>query len=408
MESPSSNAPALQGPQLWIDLARRFAVRVLRADLAREGAASDERAALGSRGESDLTANYLAWRRAMLWISGCALTLTAALGVSDWIGTLTATPAEMAESLGLQAGMGDERLMTSLVDIDQALSTVLFLPTVIAAWFVIRAALRWTDVRASIRSARIGWMVLFGVPLAASMMPWNAAIEGMAGMGAEAEAQMQQFRSGIGLMIALALFMKIGPAVIGLCGGIVRSSMTVKTLLPESPLPGWAAVAFGPIYGLLLVVVMVIVLQTSGSPLIVLALAALVASPLTYLQKWRAVLRAHSGDEVSGIVLPIRDRASLLNLVGVVLLATFLMTSSNFTWLQALTFLAAAVSSMMLMTLVAGDMLVVLIGASWQQTQSLGSSELATRLDAKLAELDRHGIDTGRPGAVAGDLAASV
>lgn len=406
MESPSRPASTVTGPQLWIENARRFAVRVLRADLAREGAAPDERAALGSRGESELTANYLAWRRAMLWISGCALTLTAALGVSDWIGTLTATPAEMAESLGLQAV--DERLMTSLVDIDQALSTVLFLPTVIAAWFVIRAALRWTDVGASIRSARIGWMVLFGVPLAASMMPWNAAIEGMADMGAEVEAQMQQFRSGIGLMIALALFMKIGPAVIGLCGGIVRSSMTVKTLLPESPLPGWAAVAFGPIYGLLLVVVMVIVLQTSGSPLIVLALAALVASPLTYLQKWRAVLRAHSSDEVSGVVLPIRDRASLLNLVGVVLLATFLMTSSNFTWLQALTFLAAAVSSMMLMTLVAGDMLVVLIGASWQQTQSLGSSELAARLDAKLAELDRHGIDTGRPGAVAGDLAASV
>lgn len=406
MESPSRPASTVTGPQLWIENARRFAVRVLRADLAREGAAPDERAALGSRGESELTANYLAWRRAMLWISGCALTLTAALGVSDWIGTLTATPAEMAESLGLQAV--DERLMTSLVDIDQALSTVLFLPTVIAAWFVIRAALRWTDVGPSIRSARIGWMVLFGVPLAASMMPWNAAIEGMADMGAEVEAQMQQFRSGIGLMIALALFMKIGPAVIGLCGGIVRSSMTVKTLLPESPLPGWAAVAFGPIYGLLLVVVMVIVLQTSGSPLIVLALAALVASPLTYLQKWRAVLRAHSSDEVSGVVLPIRDRASLLNLVGVVLLATFLMTSSNFTWLQALTFLAAAVSSMMLMTLVAGDMLVVLIGASWQQTQSLGSSELAARLDAKLAELDRHGIDTGRPGAVAGDLAASV
>ncbi|MBK8978413.1 MAG: hypothetical protein IPM29_21135 [Planctomycetes bacterium] len=357
------------------ELAQRFLNRARRGDLSTDHAQDDEREALRERIESPLGQDYAAWRRAALWVAGALLALTALLNLANWIDALTQDDSTFG---GLP-----RRVRSDLSALVAVLESALFLSAAVAAVFVIGAARQWTDLGSSRRSARIAWALLFLTPIVMAVIPWSALVSNE-GLG-EAESTMLQ--ASVGLIIAIALFMKIGPVVIGLCAGVVRSSMTVKTLLPESPLPGWAAVAFAPLYALLLIVVMVIVHQTSGNVVLFLGIGALVASPLTYLLRARDLLRPHRAEEISTVLVGIRTRAAILNLAGIALLGIFVLTKADLGVLQGLGFVSAALGGALLMTVVAADLMIDLIGAEWRQSHTAESASLRAQLDAKLAEL---------------------
>ena len=46
---------------------------------------------------------------------------------------------------------------------------------------------------------------------------------------------------------------------------MIRSSMTLKTLVPESPMTGWAAALVAPLYSIFLLVVFALVNQAYGN-----------------------------------------------------------------------------------------------------------------------------------------------
>ncbi len=352
--------------QRVLTLARVFARRSARSDFQREHALPEERAALAAAEKpvtDGLAQDYAAWRRSMLWLAAAVMCANLVLKGIGWI-----------ESLAAEGQAAGVTLLTTILFAVIPASTVL---TFLAAWW-------WASLRRSRRLARFAWFVLFLTPLAASAVPWIKIID----PDLDPQAQI-----GGGFVIGFLLFFYVAPAVVALCAGIIRSSMTVKTLLPESPAPGWAAVLFGPFYGLMLLSLLVLLNQMLGSAMLLFAIGAMVVAPLLYVWNARRVLRPHTPAEATGIVLGIRRKAAALNLVGVVLLSIWMLEHvPNADVLDLLELVVGFLGSVLLLTVVAADFILAMLCLGYRKAKDFFGSSYMPVLDAKFEALEAVGL----------------
>jgi hypothetical protein len=341
------------------ELAKVFVRRAMRGDLQQERARDDERAALQQAQPpctDPLVQDYAAWRRALLGIAATALTLTTLIALFDhrWF----AAEGEMGKVLGL-------------------LQWVLLLANGVGAVCVAFAMLRWTDLPRSRLLARSGWLVMFLTPLAIAVVPWPRVVGG----GGDAAARAAQV--ALGLQLGIGLFLHIAPNAIALFVGASRSAMTLKTLLPEHPAPGWMAAIVGPLYAVFLVAMIAILNQVTGNLLLVAGVVCLMISPLLLVRRARDLLRPHTNEEAAAIVRQLRNVAALCNAAGVVLFAIWIVGLETFSVLNAIEFVLAMAGSVTLLTVVGADVVLALLYRGFQQAQQFQGSALADALARK-------------------------
>ena len=266
-----NETPTPTSPRAPHELALDFAGRAIRADLSNDTLRDDEAEALQGITDSKPAMVYLAWRRCALWTAGVALGLSVVLGLPTLAELFDQTPDEFSQEMfGVPTATPP---VHDLLELDQGLSLLLVFAVGFAAFALVQGARKWTDIKASVRLGRYAVLSAVGGPLALSMIPWTRLVDWdwlktqNQDPNATAEQISQQIEaasSSIGLLFAFALFIKVGPAVIGLCSGIIRSSATLKTFLPESFLPGWTIAAFTPVYAILMITIVILLNQTSG------------------------------------------------------------------------------------------------------------------------------------------------
>ncbi|MCA8951456.1 MAG: hypothetical protein KDE27_18255 [Planctomycetes bacterium] len=386
------------------ELAQRFVRRVTAADFQRERAADDERAELAAAAaavEPPLAQDYAAWRRAGLWLAAVLLSLAGVLSVIDYQSfgsalaeqALTSQGAEVTEAHLEQALKNVENAVGAgnLELLDNLQMTILGSKLVVAL-FAVLAALRWVRVRESRRMSLLAFVVALGVPLVLAAIPWTRFMdleEPARGLGL---GQAAQIKAMLGLVLASAFAAMLIPKLFSVFPGILRSAMTLKTLLPESAIPGWAVIAFAPIYAVFLMILLSVINQMQASTVLTLGVGALVAAPVLYVVHAKDVVRGHSADEVTELIRKVRSKVLLCNGFGIILLVIYLFDLESVPVLTKLHMLIEGFGSVVLTMVVFSDMALPLLGLEFRQSRELQGSSLAESLQARLGELDAAGL----------------
>jgi len=205
-------------------------------------------------------------------------------------------------------------------------------------------------------------------------------------------AQRDGIRQVFGILFALSFFMIVGPKAISLFPGIMRSSMTLKTMLPEASAPGWASVMVAPVYSIFLIMVASTIIQVQGSTTLLVGIAFLMAAPLVYLFKANDVLLPHNEQDAARIVVGVRRLAGVFNAIGTILLAIFLIENTAFGILDALRFGLSVGAGIALLTVVASDFILALLWTSYTQNKAFQGTDLQASLERKFEDLGAAGL----------------
>ncbi len=344
-----------------------------------------------------LAQDYAAWRGSVLLLASAVMVvgcLLQALGFQTISGGLVEGQMAAAEQQGvfltegevlanLEQGFGEGNL--DLLDTIPALSLLATFAVMVMA---ILAARSWRDVRRSTRLARRAWFVLIGAPLLLAILPWSRLLDFSHLAAADARAMM----SALGVTLGLSFFFVVAPKLLSVFPGIIRASVTLKTLLHESPAPGYMVVLFAPVYAMFVLVVFTTINQIEGNLLLLVGIACLVVAPLVYLWRGRDFLRPHTAAESATLVRAVRRQSYVFNAIGTVVVVLFLLDMETVSVLQVLEFVATAGGGVLLMTVVGADLVLALLRLEYVGARSFVGSELAREFEQKLDLLETAGI----------------
>jgi hypothetical protein len=396
-------------------LAQRLVRRAVTADFQRERAADDERAELAAMTPpigDPLAQDYVAWRRAVAWVGGVLLMVGCLIAVVEHRtvaeqaahAQIAAARAQAAaagqgfEGLDLPALIGEVTKgfgKDNLAILDGLNEFLLFVKLAVAT-LLLAAAWQWRRVRRSRSLARWGWLAALVLPLLVSVWPWAQSLDfshldlndGFGGVVQNGKLAKQQ----VALALAGLLMATLVPKLIALFPGIMRSSMALKTLLPEAAAPGWLTVVFAPFLAGFLLLVLSFLSQAQGSWLLLAAMLLLGAAPLLYVRRAADLVRPHTAEEVGTVIGPIRRLAGLTNALGVVLLVWYVFDFDDLSWATAVHMLLEAAGGILLTMLVITDITLALLAFSQRQGAAFQQSALRPLYEQRLQALAGSGL----------------
>lgn len=192
---------------------------------------------------------FLAWRRSVLFLVGCALIPLTIIGL--WNGLTGKLPDPIR-----------------FVKVAPAVAEALFL---IIAWVQLK---NWAHWRRQRRWLFWGWLLFLITPFVVFVYPLRTIVDDLprtkAGLLAQKDMLLAMGVDGVKQRIlmpfvfAMIAMLQLAPKAISLMPGLVRASMVVKLLFPGSSAPGWLIAMAAPMYALLAYVILIIPYQFTG------------------------------------------------------------------------------------------------------------------------------------------------
>jgi|GEM_PF-5306732 len=352
-----------------------FLRRFLTSDFQKQQITPQEAEALDSANPpitGDVARNYLAWRRSLLWISGVTLTLTALFSLTDLKELGQDTPLIIWVTLGS-----------------------LPLTRILAGVLALRAAFCWTRIQETRRMTRFCWICMFVFPFLVALVPIAPFLDG--------RDFNQQSKSEVGLMFGFAYLVVLPPLVFGLFSGLVRASLTLKTLLPESPMPGWIAVIVSPIFSLVFLILLIVCVQTQQF-LLSIALGCMSIAPLILTWNTKSLTIPVSAEGLETGFRKARRLSRLFVTIGLIAFGLFLVTNyemlddMDLGILDVLKFITSFIASVLLVTVACSDLLLSLFNSSFKREAELRDSPLNQALSERLEEFEKLGLTELRAG----------
>lgn len=422
---PYPPQPPRPGAAPFWDQIVNSVLRVVRSDFNREHATEGEKRKLAASPmplHDQLVQNYAVWRKSALWIGAIATLALVLISLIGFEETYETTRRKMAQPMAKQAvdqlvqtGQVGERqrseaedhitdeIMTKFVgrsntEIVDGIHALMIIASGVGGILIAIAAFKWADLALSKRLARIGWLIMFVAPFIVAMIPitsmfeWEPITAENAQMREFYTQTREQFKQSFSIAFAAGTFLLIGPKVLSLFPGIIRSSMTLKTLLPEAIAPGWAAVLTAPIFVLFLMFIVAILAQVQGSAMLFFGTAMLIGSPIVYVVKSREVLAPHTAQGASGIIVVIRRIAGALAVLGAVILGAYALDQELVGVWDITKFLLSFLASVLALTVVASDFILAVIWAGYAQGKAFQGTPLQESLETKFRSLAKVGL----------------
>jgi hypothetical protein len=246
---------------------------------------------------------YLAWRRSVLLVVCLPAALLALVN--------------MAESLADTSDLsGFGRLWLTL----QILAPFAIPVTVVGA------AMTWADQRLSRRLIVCGWVISFLGPILLCMVPahWLIAFHDH-DVGMQANAELgTRFVAGLVFFAYLCVILPV--FAVSMAFGVQRACLRLKTLVPQSVVPGLFLTASAPIFPLTLLPFFVLVNQVASNWLLVLGMLLLMGSPVVFAIFFPLFTRPLLKLEDFKKVWIVQWFAKSLFWIGILLLVTYAMT----------------------------------------------------------------------------------
>lgn len=306
---------------------------------------------------SPLAQDYASWRRSLLMV--CILVLGITLLFTGYeVATETFNP-----------------LKHTVIRL-QALS--LFLFQVVSFVLSIIAAFSWSNIKLSKIFSRLAWAFQFAGPFLVFFAPLSLFVSN----------PLVLFQLGVSSIVTLA------PKIFGLFPGILRCSLSIKTLLPESAVPGWLSVVIVPIYFLFMLVPAIAAIQFSfivlGIGLLLMGLGAFVS-----LFQSKSLLKPSSQEEASRTVARIKRLQSVFQISGMCCVGFQVFRSVEITTDMAnnlLLFVFSYVGNVTLLTVAMSDFMLGMIRESQIQNEAFLKSDLVSDYQARLDQLAACGL----------------
>jgi hypothetical protein len=221
-----------------------------------------EQALLSSEGTTEPALHrYLTWRRSVLLVLCVPVCLLALLDTLD----------NLADEDVEYNGLGMAWL---------ALIILASYAMPLAAILALRV---WSRLKKSSRRVAWGWTVAFLVPLLLLAVPFHWLIR-LNVENAAAEPVVRRLTSVyVGLTFFGILLIVLPVILLSITFGVQRACLRLKTLLPESSVPGLFLAASAPVVPFFVLPFFVLLLQIASSPLLIGGMALLVVSPILYL-----------------------------------------------------------------------------------------------------------------------------
>jgi hypothetical protein len=393
----------------------RLLRRALMSDFQNGPASEQERAEMAAAAPpiiDPLAQDYTAWRRAVLWTSSIVLALSSLIALVTRKSTAEQAAEAQIAALRAQADAAGQTFegadlvqMTAQVAqgfgkdnlaVLDGLSDFLLFVKIAVVTLVILAAMRWAVIRRSRSFTRWAWLSSLLLPLLVSVWPWAQMLDfshlnetDFLGRTVETGKVVKQ---QIGLALAALLMSTLVPKLIALFPGIIRSSMALKTLLPEAAAPGWLTVVFAPFLAGFLLLILCGLSQAQGSWLLMAGMLLLCVGPIFYLTRAAEIIRPHSAAEVGPVIVRIRRTTALTNAAGAVLLAIYLFDMDELSWSAALHMLLEAGGGILLTMVAISDITLALLAFNQQQAAQFQSSELRQQYERRLQSLSGAGL----------------
>ncbi len=382
--------------------------RVSKSDFQKIGATDSEREELEKANVKAKPAqDYAAWRRSVLYCAAVCLVVACGFQIFSYesfedqlVGQLETLEARRAPNAW--EGGGGGRNADAMRDkarkffgpdnievldlVQQALVAAVIAVTIC----VLLAAVKWTQVQESRKYLRIGALLLIGVPLVIALIPWTRVLD----FGHLPEAKRRQLQSVLGFALGFSMFIMVAPKIIGLFPGIMRASMTLKTMLHESPTPGYLAVMAAPIFVILLLMMFTTINQMQGSMQLLFGLASLTVGSGVYVWRAKDLLRSHSGDEAITVVAEVRKTAFLFTAIGIALITFWIFNLDLIEPTKAAEFLATAAGGLLLMMVAGADFIVNIVEREYHLSKTFVASGGAKDFEKKIAGLQDAGFVT--------------
>lgn len=363
----------------------------------------DERATLAATTPPIAAAqpqDYLAWRRAALWIAGVLLSLGLLIAMVDHQPFATASVAgntnaegeplrgdelrQAAEQFAQTLGIANVEVIDNLAYLNMTIKGLV-------AALALLGAMRWTSVMRSRRFARWSWLCAVVVPLCLAAFPWASVLD-FTHLDQNLQGGGKAVKVMFGIAFAGQTLITIAPKLLAMFPGIMRAALTIKTLLPEAATPGWLTVVFAPLYAGFMLLPMVVLSQLEGNLMLVLAFALLAAAPASYLLRAKDLTRPHTAAEASTLVHAMRKRAMAFNLGGLALLAAYLVTLDSLPVMTTLHVLLEGLGGVVLTMVVFADVMLALLRFSYEQTRQFRGTPMDQAYDQRWTEFDRCGL----------------
>lgn len=344
---------------------KAFFDRLVKSDFQQQELLESEVSSLDASGfpkKSLLARNFLAWRRGLLWIAGISLIIAAVFSCFELVDVIE------EKSPGI---------LTFIL-------IMFILAKAGASFFIILAAQSWTHVKKTKKFTRLGWMCMFIIPFAVSMIPVEPFLDTKI-MGP------QQVIMTIGV-VGLFFLITLLPMVLGLFPGLIRSSLALKTLIPESPMPGWIAVVIAPLYALFFIIALMIAVQAQ-SFLAIIGLAAFSFAPITLVMNTRKLTSPTSASELNDTLRSARKKLQFYNLVGTIAIIVLLLTKvKEWDVTSIASFVSNFLATILLVTVATSDILLSLFHAAFNRQTELNASDQLKNLEDQFADLETLGL----------------
>jgi hypothetical protein len=375
--------------QLSMDF-KTFGRRFFVSDFARITPEAHEQSAVS--GQTPRMGALIVWRRALLMM---ACVLTAILVVKRCFDPMTlqakqsdpaAREAQFKQMQKIQPELNeaefnrsyDEFIKLQLtrygegnVRVINGVMITMFLALLGSFAFTILAARNWRDFRKSRKMGVLAITLLLGPQLVAMLIPWSALMdfkhleqtvagpfaEMMPGQGGQVEVVKNEMR---GLAIAV-IFMSAIPLFYGLFNGVLRASLAAKTLIPASIVCGWGSILLALTISVPWFIILSVVDQFQADALIFIGVLCLLAAPLSIVIKGRRLGMPLPSDEASVVVRRSRQLLTGLNVAGALLLVVYFNEKDVISVSQTITMVINYFANLMLISVVAVDLLVLLL-----------------------------------------------
>jgi hypothetical protein len=346
---------------------RQWTTRLMGSDFNEITPSPAELIALKSHSPPVLDADvqrFLVWRRVGLFVAGICMSVKAVDDVLGLFGMLFGSD-----------GMGNA-WNTSIVALASLLETGV---EVVACGLCWLACIRWSDISVSRASARVAWLLLTVFPILILTLPLTSL------MSFENNVE----KAFLNAALATAAVTVLVPWTLSFFPGIIRACLTFKSLMPEATGAGWILMCVSPLYAVVFVAAGLVLLQTGYTTLIAFGLLLIAASSLVYLGFGPRLVRPLNSADASRIIRASKRTATIMAVVGFGLVLyslsrqDWLVEKVSLYWLAMV--VARVAGGILLLNIVAVDLALVLQSVAYRHAQEFHQSELAKRLEHRLA-----------------------
>lgn len=261
----------------------------------------------------------------------------------------------------------------------------------------------WTRLKLSFQFLLAGFAIAFFVPMLVALCPWSWWGEPEQNVTLDQDPLLYLQLMAEGLLEGAQQMVLLLPTVLSLVPGVQRACLRVKTLVPESMLPGWFLVAAAPFYALFLLVIFIAINQITSESLLLISMFLLAAAPFIYVFRADVFARPLTTEadflrmrRVQQVVTGVTALAGLLLVVylapqqylGIHLVGLDVKTSLLGP-LDIAGFLLEFIGRSLFMTVLGADLFMRMNLSTWQHHRTLAGSSAAEGYDRVMGAMEQ-------------------